>query len=48
MLCEPESMDTESRCVNALKSTRSAHIEKGILKFRDAQGNVFWRFKPWA
>ena len=48
MLCEQESMNTESRCVNALKSTRSARIENGILKFRDAQGKVFWRFKPWA
>ena len=48
MLCEPESMDTESSYTNALNSTRSARIEKGILELRDAQGKVLWRFKPWA
>jgi heat shock protein HslJ len=48
MLCDPESMDTESRYVNALNSTRSARIEKGILELRDAQGKVLWRFKPLA
>ena len=48
MLCEPESMDTESSYMNALNSTRSARIEKGILELRDAQGKVLWRFKPWA
>jgi heat shock protein HslJ len=41
-------MDTESRYMNALKSTRSARIEKGVLELRDAQGKVLWRFKPWA
>jgi heat shock protein HslJ len=48
MLCEPESMDTESRYMSALNSTRSARIEKGVLELRDAQGKVLWRFKPWA
>lgn len=48
MFCEPESMDTESRYVNALKSTSSARIEKGVLELRDAQGKVLWRFKPLA
>ena len=48
MLCEPESMDTESSYTNALNSTRSARIEKGILELRDARGKVLWRFKPWA
>ncbi len=48
MLCEPESMDTESRYMNALNSTRSARIEKGVLELLDAQGKVLWRFKPLA
>jgi heat shock protein HslJ len=46
MQCEPESMDTESRYVKALDSTRSARIDKGVLELCDAQGKVLWRFKP--
>lgn len=46
MLCEPESMDTESRYMKALDSTRSARIDKGVLELIDGKGKVLWRFKP--
>ena len=45
MMCEPESMDTETRYLKALDSTRSARIDKGVLELSDAQGKVLWRFK---
>ena len=46
MMCEPESMDTESRYLKALDATRSARIDKGVLELIDVKGKVLWRFKP--
>jgi heat shock protein HslJ len=46
MMCEPESMDTESRYMKALDATRSARIDKGVLELIDGKGKVLWRFKP--
>lgn len=46
MMCDPESMDTESRYAQALSLTRSARVDKGVLEWLGAQGQVLWRFKP--
>jgi heat shock protein HslJ len=46
MMCDPESMDTESRYTQALSLTRSARVDKGVLEWLGAQGQVLWRFKP--
>ena len=45
MMCDPESMDTESRYIQALNLTRSARVDKGVLELLGAQGQVLWRFK---
>lgn len=46
MMCDPESMDTESRYIEALNLTRSARVDKGVLELLGVQGQVLWRFKP--
>ena len=38
MMCDPESMDTESRYTQALNLTRSARVDKGVLEWLGAQG----------